>query len=450
MSELVDRILALGVERTIARARLHPHRGHAPGDKVRVLIIGYSGKRNAGAEVRAAEIIRQLRATPLDGGMEFTVLTLDPDASRGFYPDDVALQRMSSVFFRDLLTACSSHHVGILAEGSCVTNVTSNVAALFFIAAAGILAAQDKPCIGFGVEAGPLNPWLERMVRRHCRRVLYAARTEESLRRFEALGCRSFLGTDAAWTAIPAEPAWAAAELHQRFGVAPGTPLVGLGAMNPFIRPIRASVARYLRVKLTGDRTDQYEKLYFYTNSPERRQLYAAYLDAFAAAARAVVAESGAMPALVLMEPMDGPTAGELEARLGVPTITLSARDYNAAQISALLGQLAMLITSRYHAHVLAMPAAVPCVAVSKDHRLTSLFAEHRLSELCVSTHAADLGTALPAAAVDCWRRRDAIAQRLAAVRPDYVARQHRMTARLLEHLRCELAASAAPAAKVA
>src|SRR5689334_22333731 len=107
MSELVDRILALGVERTIRRARHHPHCGYTPGDKVRVLIIGYSGKRNAGAEVRAAEIIRQLRATPLEGGMEFTVLTLDPDGSRDFYPADVALHRMSSVFFNDLLAACS-------------------------------------------------------------------------------------------------------------------------------------------------------------------------------------------------------------------------------------------------------------------------------------------------------------------------------------------------------
>jgi polysaccharide pyruvyl transferase WcaK-like protein len=51
-----------------------------------------------------------------------------------------------------------------------------------------------------------------------------------------------------------------------------------------------------------------------------------------------------------------------------------SSREYNASQMTAILRSLDLLITSRYHAGVLSLDAAVPQIAIGHDQRLCSLY----------------------------------------------------------------------------
>jgi polysaccharide pyruvyl transferase WcaK-like protein len=96
------------------------------------------------------------------------------------------------------------------------------------------------------------------------------------------------------------------------------------------------------------------------------------------------------------MEPMDDMAVSDLRGLSNANNIVISAKDYNGIQLTALLRRLALLITSRYHAHVLSLPAGVPCVGVSKDNRLTDIFSQNGLAKYCVSTHDENIHFKLP------------------------------------------------------
>ena len=53
-----------------------------------------------------------------------------------------------------------------------------------------------------------------------------------------------------------------------------------------------------------------------------------------------------------------------------------SSRELNASQMTTLFRDLDLLITSRYHACILSLAAAVPQIAVGHDLRLKTLYAE--------------------------------------------------------------------------
>jgi polysaccharide pyruvyl transferase WcaK-like protein len=377
----------------------------------RAILIGYSGKGNTGAEVRIAEIVKHLRSVDFGVALEVGVLTLDASETRRYVPTDVELVPLSSDFFKSLLAACSDYHVGLMAEGSCLTSVTSNTAALFFICAAGIMRAQGKPCIAVGVDGGQMEPWVERKARRYCAGTVFFARSEETLQAFDRLGFKSLPGTDTAWTIEARGPEWAREEMARQ-GVQSGVPLIGVSAMNPFIRPIRPSLAKYLRAHLTGDWRQQYDKWYFYTNTPERARLYDRYLSALSQALKRLCKLSGGDVALIEMEPMDRSHLDDLHRRLtGLHVIRFSARDYNGAEMASVLRRLNFLITSRYHAHVLATAGGVPCVAVSKDLRLSNIFSESGQDEYCLSTHDPDLVERLPLTVEGAWRERSSLSE---------------------------------------
>lgn len=99
----------------------------------------------------------------------------------------------------------------------------------------------------------------------------------------------------------------------------------------------------------------QYDKWYFYSDSPERRSAYSRYIDQIAEAARRFCRDQRFFPVLLGMEKMD---AGPCEN---------------------VLQKLDALVTSRYHAVVLSMANGCPIVAVSMDERLESLMKENGL-----------------------------------------------------------------------
>jgi polysaccharide pyruvyl transferase WcaK-like protein len=53
-----------------------------------------------------------------------------------------------------------------------------------------------------------------------------------------------------------------------------------------------------------------------------------------------------------------------------------SSREHDASRMTAVLRSLGVLVTSRYHASVLSLAAAVPQLAVGHDLRLRTLYSE--------------------------------------------------------------------------
>jgi len=429
---LLERLMVVKAKSTIKKAYIASNRYQHKGAPLHILLIGYSGKHNIGAEIRTAEIISQIKHMNITNHLKFSVLSLNPPASRHYFESDVALIPMSSIFFNDLLKACSQSDIAILTEGSCLTSVTSNIAALFFICAAGIMKAQKKLCIACGVEAGPLPKTLVKLAKKHADQCQFIARTQVSYQLFKKYGMQATLGTDTAWTFIPESTQWGQEEINRRLNIQnKESILLGISPINAFIRPIRPSITQYLKAQITKNWAYHYDKIYFYANSYERRLAYNRYLQSLAKLVKINRKKYNIVPMLIEMEPMDKSCIADLENLLECKCINISPTHYTAKQFVSLLTQLDVLITSRYHAHVLSMQVGVPCIALTKDQRLTSIFSEHEMHDYCLSIYDCNLENKLQVAFDSLLVNKTAIREKLLAKVPHYISQQVQMSCTL-------------------
>ena len=252
---------------------------------------------------------------------------------------------------------------------------------VFYCEAAGIMRKQGKPCIAYGTEVGALNGWLASLSRDLCRDTYFIVRTEESLHNLQALNLKGHVGTDTAWTFPSSEGEEWARQYLMDAGWDGRQPLMGVAPLNPFCWPVRPSLWRWLKAQLTRDFSQQYDKFYFFNDSPERRQQFRRYLSAMAAATNRYSREHNAFVVILGREKLDAGVCEQLEQQITSPHVVCTSKTCDAFQMTGLLRQLAVLLTSRYHAAVLSMERAIPIVAVSIDARLNSLMREVELSD---------------------------------------------------------------------
>lgn len=83
------------------------------------------------------------------------------------------------------------------------------------------------------------------------------------------------------------------------------------------------------------------------------------------------------------MEELDEPLARDIRQKMEHEDRCriISSREFNASQMTSLLGQLDLLVTSRYHAAVLSLRSRVPQIAVGHDPRLDSIYQDLGLYE---------------------------------------------------------------------
>ena len=386
----MDRLLALivrvvvwlsGFARPLSRLGLCRYEEYTSGSPLKILLVGYNGARNTGADARVVTLTQQLEEALGATKAEITVMTLDKENMKGYFSLSVRLLHFTTVFVFSLLRACSCHHVAVLCEGSTLTPTFAEALCVFFCEAAGIMRRQGKPCIAYGSEVGKLNGWLARLGSDMCSSTYFIVRTEESLRNLQALGLKGHVGTDTAWTfQTPEGENWAKQNLMEA-GWDGQQPLMGVAVINPFCWPVRPSVCRWLKALVTRDFSQQYDKIYFFSDSPERRAKFETYLSAMAAAVNQYSREHHAFVVVLGMEQLDSKACSLLEKRIEAPHAVYTSKEYNVFQMTGLLRQLDILLTSRYHAAVLSMEHAIPIVAVSIDARLNGVLREVGLSE---------------------------------------------------------------------
>ncbi|MBQ9420897.1 MAG: hypothetical protein IJU30_03990 [Lachnospiraceae bacterium] len=170
-----------------------------PSEKLKLLIVGYNGARNTGADARTVAAVKQIRDLFGPDKVRITVLTLNKENLQGYFDEDVELLEFSSVFPFDLYRACCAHHAAVLCEGSTLKSTFANALSLFFCEASGVMARQGKPCIAFGSEVGYMEPALERFAAKTCRETYFICRTKESLDALRKIGLKGHLGTDTVW-----------------------------------------------------------------------------------------------------------------------------------------------------------------------------------------------------------------------------------------------------------
>lgn len=370
-----------GYVRLLSHLGLCRYEAYIKGQPLKVLLVGYNGARNTGADARVVALTQQLEQAFGTDKVELTVMTLDTDNLNGYFSHQVRLLHFTTLFLFSLLRACSRHHVAILCEGSTLTPTFADVLCVFFCEAAGIMRRQGKPCIAYGSEVGTLNKWLSRLSSDLCRDTYFMVRTEESFRNLQALGLKGHVGTDTAWTFENRKGEdWARQQL-----IAAGwdghQPLMGVAPLNPFCWPVRPSLWRWIKAVVTRDFSQQYDKFYFFSDSTQRRQQFECYLEAMATATNRYSASQNAFVVILGMEKLDARVCELLEKKIENKHVVFTSQSTDVFQMTGLLRQLNILLTSRYHASVLSMERACPIVAVSIDARLNGVMREVGLAE---------------------------------------------------------------------
>jgi polysaccharide pyruvyl transferase WcaK-like protein len=429
-------VLFSGLARHLAKLGIGSYEAWEPGEKLKLLIVGYNGARNTGADARVIAITEQLRELFGPENVQITVMTLDRESLAGYFPEDVVLQEFSSIFLLDLYRACSSHHAAVLSEGSTLKSTFANGLTLFLCEAAGIMSKQKKPCIAYGSEIGEMEDFLKKTAVDLCRDCYFITRTEDSQKALEQLGLRGHCGTDTAWTY---QPGVSAAEIEPALveaGWDGSAELLGAAVIDPFCWPVRASLFRWLKGFFTGDRSGRYDKWYYFSDSPARREAFRQYIAAFAAALDRFAEERNCFPVVIGMERLDEKACKALQAALHRRSALFLSGNTDAARMTAVLGKLSYLVTSRYHASVLSMVSGIPITAVSMDERLDNLMREMSFDRLYLHhVSDADLSEEIYASLCSGAAHRAEIRAQIDLLREGYLQKLSGMGAFLKDYL---------------
>lgn len=367
-----------------------PRRREA-GEPLKLLLAGYNGTRNTGADVRVNEMVRQLRHLFGEDMLELTVMTQSFDRSAGYFRGarQVLLPQVFPAF---LLRECPRHDGVLACEGSMFKSKFADALTTMMAGSLGFANAENKISVGYGAEAGAMSPAMQAFVRRHCRDSLVFCRNEPSRGVLGDLGVRTEPGADTAWTFNPAPPEAARAVLESA-GWDGRQPLVVGCAIDPFGWPVRPNLKRATAEWLREDGgrdPDHFRAIYFHERSEEDRAALRRYVAAFATGLKTAAERLGAMPILVGMEALDRPAcAAVAEALGGAPCLVSDEHDMYT--LVAVLRCASMLVTSRFHAMVCAMPAGVPSVGVTMDERIANLMTERGHEDYLLTVEDNDL-----------------------------------------------------------
>jgi polysaccharide pyruvyl transferase WcaK-like protein len=367
--------------------------GWHPREKLKLLFAGYNGTRNTGSDVRVQEMLRQIRHVLGPDNVDFSVMSFDFERSRGYFEGSRQVY-LPNIFPPFLYREVPKHHGVVACEGSMFKSKFANALTTMMIGSLGIAAAQNKLSVGYGAEAGHMDPLVEKMCGRYCKDSLIITRNEESRGLLRELGVPTELGTDTAWTFEPLGPEFGQKILREA-GWDGRMPVLVVCPINPFEWPVKASIGKYALHQLTGAyKQTYYRSVYFHTWSAEAERKYAHYLNSIANAVKAFRERNNVFVILVATERLDARPAEKISNALGgVPVLT--SNDYNMWELVSILRACHMMVSSRYHGIVTSMPGLVPSAGITMDERIRNLMKERGHSDLLMNVDDPDLESKL-------------------------------------------------------
>ena len=381
------------IELSGALWKLGSGRSWQPGEKLKLLFAGYNGTRNTGSDVRVEEMLRQVRRVLGEKNLTLSVMSQNLDWSRGYF-GDARQVHLPDIYPPFLYREVRKHHGVIACEGSMFKSKFADALTTMFIGALGIASVENKLSVGYGAEAGFMNPMLEKMCARYCRRSLIITRNEESQEVLSRLGVSSEAGTDTAWTFEPSPPEYghkvlAAAGWDGRM------PVLALCPINPFWWPVKPSIPKFAAHACFGAyQQSHYRTLYFHNSGSAVDLAYKKYLRALANGVSAFRGKHRVFLILVAMERLDTRACEALAPDLGgAPVFT--AEMYDMYQLVSILRCCSLIVSSRYHALVTSMPGLVPSAGVTMDERIRNLLRERGHEDLLLTVDDPDLETKL-------------------------------------------------------
>jgi polysaccharide pyruvyl transferase WcaK-like protein len=360
-----------------------------PGEKLKLLFAGYNGTRNTGSDVRVEEMLRQVRRILGPDNVDLSMMTFNFDRSRGYF-EGTSQVRLPDIFPPFLANEVPKHHGVVACEGSMFKSKFANALATMMIGSLGIAAAENKLSIGYGAEAGHMDPLVAKMCGRYCSNSLVITRNDESRKILRALGVPTELGTDTAWTFEPLGAEYGQKALRD-VGWDGKTPVLVVCPINPFEWPVKASIGKLAVHSLTGVyKESHYRGPYFHNSGPEADRAYEHYLTSIANAVAAFRQKKNVFVIMVATERMDARPCRRISEKLGgVPVLT--SDEHNMYQLTSILRACRLMVSSRYHGIVTSMPALVPSAGITMDERIGNLMNERGHKELLMNVADADL-----------------------------------------------------------
>ncbi len=360
-----------------------------PGEKLKLLFAGYNGTRNTGSDVRVEEMLRQIRRILGPENVDLSMMTFNFDRSRGYF-EGTSQVRLPDIFPPFLSSEVPKHHGVVACEGSMFKSKFANALATMMIGSLGIASAENKLSVGYGAEAGQMDPLVAKMCGRYCKNSLVITRNEESRKILRELGVPTELGTDTAWTFEPLGADYGQKALRD-VGWDGQTPVLVVCPINPFEWPVKASLAKAaLRGLFGAYKESHYRGPYFHNAGPEADRAYEHYLSSIANAVAAFRKKKNVFVIMAATERMDARPARRISEKLGgVPVMT--SDDYNMYQLVSVLRACQMMVSSRYHGIVTSMPALVASAGITMDERIRNLMNERGHQELLMNVDDPDL-----------------------------------------------------------
>ena len=279
----------------------------------------------------------------------------------------------------------------------------ANALTTMMIGSLGLAAAQNKLSVGYGAEAGDMDPLIAKMCARYCQNSFVITRNEESRTVLRELGVPTELGTDTAWTFEPL-PAEHGQKVLRDAGWDGTAPVLVVCPINPFEWPVKASVGKFAVRTLTGAYKDShYRSVYFHNSGPAADKAYAHYWNSIANALAAFRQKQSVFVIMVATERLDARPARRISEKLGgVPV--LSSEDYNMYELVSVLRACHMMASSRYHGIVTSMPGLVASAGITMDERIRNLMRERGQEDLLMNVDDPDLEQKTACGAGERWR----------------------------------------------
>src|ERR1700686_4509734 len=180
----------------------------SPGEKLKLLFAGYNGTRNTGSDVRVQETLRQIRHVLGAENVDFSVMTQNFDRTQGYFEGSRQVH-LPDVFPPFLFREVHANHGVVACQGSMFKSKFANALTTMMIGSLGLASAENKLSVGYGGEAGHMDPLIRNMCARYVHDSLVITRNVESQTLLRQLGISTEMGTDTAWTFDPHPPEYA-------------------------------------------------------------------------------------------------------------------------------------------------------------------------------------------------------------------------------------------------
>ncbi|MGC2325802.1 MAG: hypothetical protein WA604_03750 [Candidatus Sulfotelmatobacter sp.] len=398
---MMDFVLEAWVSSSIERAKASWMLGAGtpwkPGEKLKLLFAGYNGTRNTGSDVRPEETLRQLRHIMGAENVEFSAMSQNFDLTRGYFAGAEQVH-LPDVFPPFLSREIPKHHGVVVVEGSAFKSKFANALTTMIIGSLGMAAAQNKLAVGYGSEAGHMDPLVANMCARYCKSSLIITRNEESRTVLRKLGVPTELGTDTAWTFEPLPPEYGRKALTDA-GWDGKTPVLIVCPINPFWWPVKPSLVKYAARSVNGAYKDShYRTVYFHKSGHDVDAAFENYLTAIANAVGAFRQRRKVFTVLAATEALDARACRRIAEKLGGGVPVFTSEEHDMYQMVSILRVGHMMASSRFHGIVTSMPALVPSAGITMDERIRNLMRERGHQDLLMNVDDPDLEPKLLAA----------------------------------------------------